>query len=308
MPDSKLEYTVLDLFSHKAFGGCPVGVLTSAGMLEPWQMQSMASELGTPRTAFVTGGAAGVFNAMFFTPSHRLAHSTMAAMGAAVVIHRQETEAPRDKPQAIAFSTTSIDIKTKVTPLPDAETFSIDAFLPRPSFAPFGYNLALLSGALGTRQENIPPSWPLGLAFAGTWNLVVPMVTAEAMKEARPDSESLSDLTRKLQCQSAILYSHSGPNEIKCRTLSPGIGLPQQSMSVTALGSVCSLLVRESAVEPGSPETIISARQQMGAREPEARIQVYGSNEQITTIQIGGSCIEVAKGKMKIPAGNEDLS
>lgn len=305
MPDARLNYTVLDMFSDRAFGGSPLGVITEAGALDQEQMQLIASEIATPRTAFVTGGAADLFKVMFFTPSHRLPYSALAAMGAAVQIVRQDQSSFDSEARAITISTSTVDIKAKISPGPKDSAFSIGAFLPRPSFASFGYNLALLAGVLGTDQEDIPPAWPLGLAFAGTWNLVVPMLTEHAVQEVRPDMEALSDLTKKLQCQSVILYSHCGPNEIHCRTLSPGIGLSHQPMSATALGSVCSLLVKESAVSIGEPSTVITAKEQMEYRQPKAKIEIYGMGEKINAIQITGTCIEVLNGKVPIPAGSD---
>ncbi len=310
MLDELLDYTVFDVFSDKAFGGCPVTVVNSAGALDLEQMQMMASEFATPRTAFVTGGAAGLSKVMFFSPLRQVPYSPLSALGAAVDICRRDESLSNRQTQAITISTATVDIKVKVSlRKQDAsgkngffdDTFFVGAFLPRPIFASFGYNLALLSGALGTSQENIPSTWPLGLAFGGAWNLVVPMVTPQSLAEARPDLEAIYDLTKKLQCQSVVLYSHSGPNEIKCRTLSPALGIMGQSVSVTGAGSVCSLLVKESAVTEDSPSTLITARERMQDREPKLKVQVYGTGEEITAVQVTGMCVAALEGKSKVP-------
>ena len=61
------------------------------------------------------------------------------------------------------------------------------------------------------------------------------------------------------------------------------------------------MLVKESAVALDQP-TIISSTQAVAlGRASDITVELYGSAEAITAIQVRGNCIEVARGSLLLP-------
>lgn len=292
---------IVDAFTEQPYAGNPAGVVLDAASLSDDQMQRIAREVNASETAFVTGGAAGVFKVRYFTPAQEVdfcGHATVAVASALAWDGRVEVG---DAPARITLSVKAGELEIEVRP---HEACGVEVVMTQagPRFADFGYRIELLAGALGLDSYQIPPSWPLGLAYTGLWALIVPVATQAGMDAARPDFAALADLNRKLGCASTHLYTHSGPNQLYCRDFSPAVGVPEDPVTGSALGAMAALLVREGAVALTPPTAEITAEQGHAAGRPgAARIQVDHDQSGPTAVRVAGTAVPVLEGRIRLP-------
>jgi PhzF family phenazine biosynthesis protein len=263
-------------------------------------MQRIAREINASETAFLTGGAAGLFKVRFFTPAQEVDFCGHATVAMASALAWDERIEPSDGPATIKLAVKAGDLDVELRP---HEVCGVEVVMTqaKPRFADFGYRIELLAGALGLDSYQIPPSWPLGLAYTGLWALIVPVATQAGIDSARPDFAALTDLNRKLGCASTHLYTHAGPNRLYCRDFSPAVGVAEDPVTGSALGAMAALLVREGAVALSPPTAQLTAEQGHAAGRPgEARIQVDHDQSGPTAVRVAGTAVPVMEGHIRL--------
>lgn len=301
MDAETIRVAIVDAFTERSYAGNPAGVVLDATGLSDDQMQRIAREINASETAFLTGGAAGLYKVRYFTPTQEVdfcGHATVAMGSALVWDKRVELD---QHPVHIKLSVKAGNLNLELRPHP---TCGVEVVMTqaKPRFADFGYRIELLAGALGLDSYQIPPSWPLGLAYTGLWALIVPVATQAGIDAARPDFASLADLNRKLGCASTHLYTHAGPNRLYCRDFSPAVGVLEDPVTGSALGAMAALLVREGAVVLTPPTAIITAEQGHSLGRPgEARIQVDHGQAGPTEVRVAGTAVPVLEGQIRLP-------
>ncbi len=301
MDASTVGLQIIDAFTEEAFAGNPAGVVLGAGALSDEQMQKIAREVNASETAFLTGNDAGVYKVRYFTPSQEVdfcGHATVAIASALAWAGRV---AVGEEPVRITLSVKAGDLEVELRPHTVC-TVEVVMTQAGPRFADFGYRLELLAGALGLDTFQIPPSWPLGLAYTGLWALVVPVLDREALDSARPDFAALSDLNAKIGCASTHLYTHSGPNKLYCRDFSPAVGVAEDPVTGSAMGAMAALLVREAAVDLTPPTARIEAEQGHSMGRPgRVRIEVDHGHGGPERVRVAGTAVLAVDGEIRIP-------
>ena len=94
----KIEFTTVDVFTDRKFGGNPLAVVTNAQGLETAQMQAIAAEFNLAETTFVLPPKESAHTAevRIFTPKAELPFAGHPNVGTAFVLARagQSTAAP----------------------------------------------------------------------------------------------------------------------------------------------------------------------------------------------------------------------
>src|SRR5882762_11454331 len=87
----KLEFTTVDVFTDRAFGGNPLAVVTNAQGLAPAQMQAIAAEFNLAETTFVLPpkDPAHTAEVRIFTPRHEMPFAGHPNVGTAFVLARE---------------------------------------------------------------------------------------------------------------------------------------------------------------------------------------------------------------------------
>ena len=91
MPDVKLEFEWVDVFTDRPFAGNPLAVFTEPGALTTEQMQAIARELNLSETTFVLEPtlAGADFRVRIFTPTSELPMAGHPTLGTAHVLATQ---------------------------------------------------------------------------------------------------------------------------------------------------------------------------------------------------------------------------
>ncbi len=301
MDAESVDVQLIDAFSDRAFAGNPAGVVLDAAELDEAQMQQMAREINASETVFLVGRGDDDWRARYFTPTQEVdfcGHATLALGAALAWAGRVE---PAEPPARIALVVPAGDIALDLRPHP-ATGVEVTMTQAPPRFADFGYRIELLAGALGMESYQIPPSWPLGLAYTGLWALVVPVVSREAIDAARPDFAALADLNNKLGAASTHLYTHAGPNKLYCRDFSPAVGVAEDPFTGSAMGATAALLVREDAVDTSPPTTRLEAEQGQALGRPgQARLEVDHGDAGPISVRLTGTAALSLEGRLLVP-------
>ncbi|NMB74614.1 MAG: PhzF family phenazine biosynthesis protein [Myxococcales bacterium] len=287
-----------DVFAERPFSGERVAVFSEATRLAPEEMEHLARELGAPATAFVTNCAASRLDARFFGPLGELEFSAGAALSAVAELARQGKLTLADGKGTTRLFCRAGEFSLSVELHPVAETrVSIEFSGIR--FAPYRHRRELLAGCLGLEATQLPPGWPLAMACAGRWALVVPVDSRATLEAARPDFASLAELNRKIGVSLTQLYTFSGPSAFHGRALSPASGVFECAASGAGFAACAALLARENSLRLTPPLSIVEASAGAAEGRPAAaRLEVrHGSG--VESVRLFATVVRMGEGSLR---------
>jgi len=296
----QIAYQLLDTFSAQPFAGNPAGVVLDAEGLAPEDMQRIAAELQAGETAFAGAPAGGRIPLRCFTPSQEVDLGGHAPLGLAVAWALARRAGAEALPAALSLDSRAGPVQAELRPHQDGGV-EAGLGLPRPRFADFGYRVELLAGALGMQASQIPSGWPLGLAHAGQWTLVVPAVSPGALAGARPDFAALADLNRKLGCGTTLLYTHTGDHGLSCRGFSPASGVHEAAFSGVAIAAAAALLLKEGSLRKTAPVTRVEAVQGASLGRPgRALVELAEEAPGGPGLRLCGAAVPTCEGRLRL--------
>lgn len=299
--DETIGVLLIDAFCDAVFAGNPAGVVLEADGLSDSAMQKVAKEINASETAFAVGVGPKHVRLRYFTPRCEVnycGHATVAALSALVWEGKLD---PGEEGLELTLQTQAGAMTARLNPHPyyGVEVVQTQA---RPMFADYGYSLDLLGAVLGLESYQIPAGWPLGRAYTGLWALVVPVASADALRQARPDFVALAQLNDKLGCTSTHLYTFQGERQILCRDFSPAVGVNEDPVTGSASGATAALLVKENAVKRTPPTTVLQMEQGADLGRPgRVRLEVDHEESEIRAVRMAGTAVLTLRGQMVRP-------
>ncbi|TNC43574.1 PhzF family phenazine biosynthesis protein [Mumia zhuanghuii] len=183
-----LRYTA---FSDDPHGGNPAGVVLDATGMSPEEMLATAAAVGYSETAFLVprDDDGRTFDVRYFAPESEVAFCGHATVASGVALAERLGAGPltfHTPAGEIAVDTAARDGRlwatlTSVEPqVVSAEDSLVDDVL----------------AVLGWSRDDLDPSYPLSLANAGVWHLVLVARTRERLAQLSYDQPRLADLMR----------------------------------------------------------------------------------------------------------------
>jgi PhzF family phenazine biosynthesis protein len=181
MTSAVLRYSA---FTTDPQGGNPAGVVLDARGLDGAAMQRIAAEVGYSETAFLLPRADGDLDVRYFSPLAEVSfcgHATIAAMVAQahahgpgdVLLHTQAG------PVRVTVDAGFVATLTSVAPRVDTlQAADLDALL----------------AALGWRHDELDPTLPPGLSYAGAWHPVIAAASRARLADLHYDFDALAAL------------------------------------------------------------------------------------------------------------------
>ncbi len=179
----KHAFYISNVFAESAWGGNPLAIvpLLSGQTLDTATMQRIARQFNLSETVFITPSDAHVAHLRIFTPDHEMPFAGHPTIGAAQWLH-SHLQLPD------TFTLTTPAKTVTITHNEGVYRFALSAY----QSAPCALSRALLAQALGLSDADLGAS--IRWMNAGTWQLIVPLNSREAVLRARPKSaESLYD-------------------------------------------------------------------------------------------------------------------
>jgi PhzF family phenazine biosynthesis protein len=185
----------VDVLRYAAFadtpeGGNPAGVVLDAAGLDAPAMQAIAAEVGYSETAFLTPSPAGgrEFGVRYFAPSIEVPFCGHATIATGVALGERRGEG------RFLLHTKSGDVAVDVF-ADDGGHLSATLTSVEPKLEDLDEpDLGALLSALRWPAEDLDPTLPPALAFAGAWHPVVAVRTRARLADLDYDFEALRTL------------------------------------------------------------------------------------------------------------------
>jgi PhzF family phenazine biosynthesis protein len=172
---SRLAFQLVNVFATTSLSGNALCVFEDGSELTDEQMQALALQFNLSETTFLFPSAAASSGVRIFTPSFEMPFAGHPTLGSAHVVRMLRPEAGD-----------SLTLETKVGVIPvtaSGDVWTLQAKGPRTR--PVEATYAQLAAMLGLQERDLDPGamW----VDTGSEQLVVPLVSPEAIDRCRPD-------------------------------------------------------------------------------------------------------------------------
>jgi trans-2,3-dihydro-3-hydroxyanthranilate isomerase len=293
------RYVTVDVFTAEAFGGNPLAVVLDAEGLTTSQMQSIAAEFNYSETTFVVPprAAANAAQVRIFTPRTEVPFAGHPTVGTAVVLAR-ELEAKGVSPLAdLVLEEGAGLVPVRLMRVGGAV---IGAEFQAPRALEMGPLVALedaaacLSLPAADLRRDIPPRvLSVGLPF-----LVVPLVSREALRRARPSLAAHERLLPPVGTDSVFAYARgNAAEELHARMFSPLDSIAEDPATGSAAAATLAFLAAQ------RPERDVAWRIEQGVDMGRPSL-IFGRTCKregaVTAVHVGGHAVAIMHGSLGI--------
>ena len=235
-----MRYFIVDAFTNEPFGGNPAGVVLLDGDFPGEKlMQQVAAELRYSETAFVQQNGPKEFTVRYFTPAGEVdlcGHATIATFG----LLRQEGIIP-DHSLCINH-TLAGDLEISV-----GEQIMMQMATPRAIDKPI--DIGRLHHIMAGTDCDEWPQLPVEIISTGLPDIMMPVMSLEALNALQPDMDALADLSRQLGVTGVHAFAITEDGyTAHVRNFGPLYGIPEESATGTANGALTHYLHRQSII------------------------------------------------------------
>ena len=253
-----MRYFIVDAFTNEPFGGNPAGVVLLDGDFPGEKlMQQVAAELRYSETAFVQQNGPKEFTVRYFTPAGEVdlcGHATIATISVGEQIMMQmATPRAIDKP---------IDIDR-------------------------------LHHIMAGTDCDEWPQLPVEIISTGLPDIMMPVMSLEALNALQPDMDALADLSRQLGVTGVHAFAITEDGyTAHVRNFGPLYGIPEESATGTANGALTHYLHRQSIINAPAECRFLQGEAMQRPSVIATSLQADGN------INVGGQYCIIARGEL----------
>ncbi|MEM9602618.1 MAG: PhzF family phenazine biosynthesis protein [Pseudomonadota bacterium] len=222
----------VDAFQLNGRGGNPAGVVLDADGLSDSHMQQVAAKVGAPETAFVLASDTCDYRLRFFTPTEEVGLCGHATVATYAVLHQVGTLRPGAYRQALQAGELGVAVADHgLVSMEQAPPVFGDTFSPE-----------CIAPLLGCTVEAIlSPDWPVQAVSTGLPDILVPLRSAAALAQLRPDFIAMARFnaaSRTVGVHAFVVDSASPRSPVRCRNFAPRFGIPEEAATGSANGAL----------------------------------------------------------------------
>ena len=297
------RYITVDVFTDRAFGGNPLGVVLDAGGLSTEQMQAIAREFNYSETTFVLPPRDAAHDAQvrIFTVNREIPFAGHPNVGTAFVLATQAAKPPARLLFEEEAGLVPVEIATEQGRVVSTE-FTAPQPLKRMSHVSTDAAAALLSlSASDVKTDRHPPQViSVGLSF-----IAVELASREALRQAKPDAAAFEKTFPCDGSDAVYLYTRDVPAsekpcDLQARMFHPGSsGLSEDPATGSATAAAAALLADLDATKDGELNLKIGQGVDMG-RPSLLRTRVRKQGGKVASIHVGGACVKMMEGTFRL--------
>lgn len=283
-----MKYFVVNAFTNEPFGGNPAGVVLLGldGVFPPDAlMRQVAAELRYSETAFVRQDGPTEFTVRYFTPAGEIdlcGHATIATFG----VLRQEGIVPEGT--VCMNHTLAGDLEVAVGG-------QVMMQMARPQAIDKPLDTARLHGVMGAESIYRRSELPVEVISTGLPDIIMPVVSVDALNALRPDMAALTELSRELDVVGVHAFALTDDGfTAHVRNFAPLYDIPEESATGTANGALTHYLQRRGIVTAPSECRFLQG-EAMG--RPSVVSTALGDDG---TIRVGGQSRIIAIGDLLV--------
>ena len=297
------RYVTVDVFTDRAFGGNPLGVVLDAGGLSTAQMQAVATEFNYSETTFVLPPCDPAHDAQvrIFTVNRELPFAGHPNVGTAFVL---ATQAP-EPPARLLFEEGAGLVPVEIV-IEQGRVVSTEFTAPQPlkrlshvSAEQAADCLSLSAGDVRT-DRHAPQIISVGLPF-----LAVELASRGALQRARPNAAAFAKTFPCHGSDAIYFYPHDvlaseKPCGIQARMFHPGAGgLSEDPATGSATAAAAALLADLDSAGDGELKLSIGQGVDMG-RPSLLLTRVPKQGGQVASVHVGGGCVQMMEGTFRL--------
>jgi PhzF family phenazine biosynthesis protein len=299
---AELEMLRVDVFTEELYNGNPASVVLDADLLDEVQMQRMASEAGSPVTAFVLRSKKADVRLRYFNPYAEDPLNGHATIGAVWCL--------ADLQSFGRISGGRHRLETQVGVLP----FSVDgdadgprrAWMTqkRPMFASEG-DVKEVASAIGIGVESLfHEEFPMSRASTGSPYLLVPVRSIDVMGKLEPNQDEITALSRELDVAGLEVYTWGVFDEgstVHARCFLPSPNVHEDPASGMAAGALGAYLAENEYIPSERFENIVVEQGHWVGRPSRIEVKVEKRGDSIRRVEVGGSARISFRTRMRVP-------
>ncbi|KRR07234.1 PhzF family phenazine biosynthesis protein [Bradyrhizobium jicamae] len=297
------RYITVDVFTDRAFGGNPLGVVLDAGGLSTGQMQAIAREFNYSETTFVLPPRESDHDAevRIFTVNREIPFAGHPNVGTAFVLATLAEKPPARLLFEEKAGLVPVEVVTEQGKVVSTE-FTAPQLLKRMSQVSAEQAAALLTlSASDVRTDRHPPQViSVGLSF-----IAVELASREALRRARPDAATFAKTFPCDGSDAVYFYTRDVPSgekplDLQARMFHPGAsGLSEDPATGSATAAAAALLADLDDIRDGELKLRIGQGVDMG-RPSLLLTRVRKQNGAIASIHVGGSSVKMMEGTFEL--------
>ncbi|NLS72803.1 PhzF family phenazine biosynthesis protein [Bradyrhizobium brasilense] len=298
------RYITVDVFTDRAFGGNPLGVVLDAEGLSTEEMQAIATEFNYSETTFVLPPQDKVNDAQvrIFTVRSEIPFAGHPNVGTAFVLASRAAKAPARLRFEEKAGLVPVEILSDGGNVIGAELTAPQALqrTNEVSAAAAAACLSLTAADVKT-DRHAPQVVSVGLPF-----LVVEIASREALRRARPDAAAFARTLAEIGRDVVYFYTRDVPAseqplDLQARMFHPGAsGLSEDPATGSATAACAALLADIDPARDGELRLRIGQGVDMG-RPSLLLTRVRKQGGAITSVHVGGGCVTMMEGTLNVP-------
>ena len=294
----KLNYLLLDVFTHERLKGNPLAVVCKADGLLDNEMQAIAREFNLSETVFIRkpSGERNTASVRIFTPAVELDFAGHPTVGATVVLGLQNKASALRIEENVGLITALFD-KT------DKRSGAARFTLPRlPAKTAELSDLAAMAEALGLGPAELGcgPYRP-GVYSAGTEFHLVPVRDAGVLRRIKRNP-MVWPVAFRYSRQSVYIFTatpEEPDNDFAARMFAPGLGLGEDPGTGAAASALIGLLAEYADFADGQADLVLRQGHEMG-RPCRITMQLRKEGGVLTHGAIGGHAVIIGEGVLDL--------
>jgi len=301
----ELEFLFIDVFTDHPFGGSRLNFFPDGENIPEGLMQKVAMELGVGETAFLVPAKVAAANRSglrVFTPAAEIPFGGHSVLGATFALDHLGLRPadPNPKPFRWELEAGNYDVITRVEDGQRLFSLIQDA----PVFLGQYFHRAKVARTLGIPEEEIAiTGLPCEIISTGLPIHIVPLSTLEAMENITLRRRDADAIARDLGFGDLFVFTcetTDAASTVHCRMFAPHFGIPEDPASGAATGALVAYLVKHRLVKPEKKIRVVSEQGLEMGRPSRLVAEAEISGNQARTITVGGSCVLVGSGKIRI--------
>ncbi|SDF71267.1 trans-2,3-dihydro-3-hydroxyanthranilate isomerase [Bradyrhizobium brasilense] len=298
------RYITVDVFTDRAFGGNPLGVVLDAEGLSTEEMQAIATEFNYSETTFVLPpqDKANDAQVRIFTVRSEIPFAGHPNVGTAFVLASRAAKVPARLRFEEKAGLVPVEILSDGGNVIGAELTAPQALQRTNEVSPADAAACLSLTADDVKTDrHVPQVVSVGLPF-----LVVEIASREALRRARPDAAAFARTLAEIGRDVVYFYTRDVPAseqplDLQARMFHPGAsGLSEDPATGSATAACAALLADIDPLRDGELRLRIGQGVDMG-RPSLLLTRVRKQGGAITSVHVGGGCVTMMEGTLNVP-------
>ncbi len=275
------RFRVVNVFAQSRLSGNPLAVFEDATGLNESEMQQLALQFNLAEITFLLPSTVADAQVRIFTPTFEMPFAGHPTLGTAHVL------------RALGRAGDQLQLQMRAGTIPvtaQGDTWTLTANAP--TYRPYEFSRKQLAQALGLQEADIASEavW----MNAGIEQLIVPLVSGDAVARATPQLEAFRAYCRNPREAHAYVFAHTAPGHVGARYFWYGPGVIAEDPGT---GSACANLGGYLLLNGASLPLRLLIDQGSATGRP---CILYLDIDADRRIQVGGRVVELMQGTLQL--------